>query len=133
MTEEILDLGDVRLCVETFGQAGDPTILLISGAAESMDGWDPTWCEELAAAGRRVVRYDHRDTGRSTSSPAGHPLLPAPGASYKRNAFDMKPRSERCKRRPPARSSPPRTSFCLPSTFRTGTLARPGPGRRPIR
>ena len=41
-----------------------------------MDGWDPAWCEELAAAGRRVVRYDHRDTGRSTSSPPGHPSYP---------------------------------------------------------
>src|ERR687898_820896 len=73
MTEEIVDLGDVRLCVETFGRPGAPTILLISGAAESMDGWDRAWCEGLAAAGRRVVRYDHRDTGRSTSSPAGQP------------------------------------------------------------
>ena len=51
-------------------------ILLISGAAESMDGWDPAWCEQLAAAGRRVVRYDHRDSGRSTSSPPGHPSYP---------------------------------------------------------
>ena len=81
MTEEILDLGDVRLCVETFGQPGDPTILLISGAAESMDGWDPAWCEQLAAAGRRVVRYDHRDTGRSTSSPPGHPSYPGSALS----------------------------------------------------
>ena len=81
MTEETLDLGDVRLCVETFGQPGDPTILLISGAAESMDGWDPAWCEELAAAGRRVVRYDHRDTGRSTSSPAGRPSYPGSALS----------------------------------------------------
>ena len=76
MTEEILDLGDVRLCIERFGDPGDPTILLISGAAESMDGWDPAWCEQLAAAGRRVVRYDHRDSGRSTSSPPGHPSYP---------------------------------------------------------
>ncbi len=77
MPEEIVDLGDVRLCVETFGEPGGPTLLMISGAAESMDGWEPAWCEQLAAAGRRVVRYDHRDTGRSTSSPAGHPSYPA--------------------------------------------------------
>jgi pimeloyl-ACP methyl ester carboxylesterase len=73
VTEEFVDLGDVRLCVETFGAPADQTILLISGAAESMDGWEPAWCGQLAAAGRRVVRYDHRDTGRSTSSPPGHP------------------------------------------------------------
>ena len=81
MAEELLDLGDVRLCVEGFGEPGDPTILLISGAAESMDGWDPEWCGQLAAAGRRVVRYDHRDTGRSTSSPAGHPAYPGSALS----------------------------------------------------
>ena len=81
MTEEIVDLGDVRLCVESFGALDDPTILMISGAAESMDGWDPVWCRQLAAAGRRVVRYDHRDTGRSTASPAGHPSYPGSALS----------------------------------------------------
>ena len=50
MPEEFVDLGDVRLCVETFGEPDDPTLLMISGAAESMDGWEPAWCE---AAGRR--------------------------------------------------------------------------------
>ncbi len=73
MAEEMCDLGDVTLCLETFGDQGAPTLLLISGAAESMDGWDPAWCRHLAAAGRRVVRYDHRDTGRSTVSPPGRP------------------------------------------------------------
>jgi pimeloyl-ACP methyl ester carboxylesterase len=77
MTEELVDLGDIRLCVESFGSADEPAVLLISGAAESMDGWDPEWCAELAAAGRHVVRYDHRDTGRSTTSPAGRPSYPA--------------------------------------------------------
>ena len=81
MPEEIVDLGDVRLCVETVGAPDDPTILMISGAAESMDGWDPVWCGQLAAAGRRVVRYDHRDTGRSTASPAGHPSYPGSALS----------------------------------------------------
>jgi pimeloyl-ACP methyl ester carboxylesterase len=81
MAEEILDLGDVRLCVESFGNPGDPTLLLISGAAESMDGWDPEWCGQLADAGRRVIRYDHRDTGRSTSSPPGRPTYPGSALS----------------------------------------------------
>jgi pimeloyl-ACP methyl ester carboxylesterase len=73
MAEELLDLGDVTLCLESFGDEADPTLLLMSGACESMDGWEPDWCRELAAGGRRVVRYDHRDTGRSTTSPPGRP------------------------------------------------------------
>lgn len=77
MTEELVDLGDVRLCVDTYGAHDDPLVLLISGAAESMDGWDVGWCRELAAGGRRVVRYDHRDTGRSTASPPGRPTYSA--------------------------------------------------------
>jgi pimeloyl-ACP methyl ester carboxylesterase len=73
MAEQLVDLDDVTLCVESFGDEAATTLLLISGACESMDGWDTSWCEELAAGGRRVVRYDHRDTGRSTASPPGRP------------------------------------------------------------
>lgn len=74
MTERLVTLPDgVQLCVEPFGDAADPALLLISGAAASMDWWDAAFCERLAAGGRYVVRYDHRDTGRSTASPAGAP------------------------------------------------------------
>jgi pimeloyl-ACP methyl ester carboxylesterase len=38
-----------------------------------MDWWDDELCRRLAAAGRHVVRYDHRDTGQSSASPAGAP------------------------------------------------------------
>ena len=82
MAEEILDLGDVRLCVESFGVPDDPTLLLISGAAESMDGWDPAWCRAAGRRGSPGRRYDHRDTGRSTSSPAGHPSYPGSALSH---------------------------------------------------
>ena len=74
MGEELLDLGrGVELCVETFGRTGDPTVLLVAGAAQSMVWWETDFCRGLAAGGRRVVRYDQRDTGRSTTSPAGRP------------------------------------------------------------
>ncbi|MFC8828960.1 alpha/beta fold hydrolase [Streptomyces sp. NPDC057137] len=63
----------VRLCVQTFGSPADPTVLLISGATSSMDGWDEEFCARLAAGGRQVVRYDQRDTGQSVTSPAGAP------------------------------------------------------------
>ncbi|WP_216853027.1 alpha/beta fold hydrolase [Phytoactinopolyspora halotolerans] len=63
----------VELCVEAFGDPEDPAVLLISGATAAMDWWDPEFCRRLAAEGRYVTRYDHRDTGRSETSPAGQP------------------------------------------------------------
>ena len=78
--ERIVAVGDVELCLETFGRPEDPAVLLIGGAAASMDWWDAELCERLASSGdggRFVVRYDHRDTGRSTTWPAGHPAYAA--------------------------------------------------------
>ena len=66
-------INDVRLSVDTFGDPGDPALLLIMGAAASMDRWEPPFCERLAAARRHVIRYDHRDTGASTTWPPGEP------------------------------------------------------------
>lgn len=62
-----------ELCVDTFGDQGDPPILLVMGGAASMDRWEEPFCARLAAAGRYVVRYDHRDTGESTTDPPGRP------------------------------------------------------------
>ncbi|MGY1694673.1 alpha/beta fold hydrolase [Geodermatophilus sp. SYSU D00814] len=64
---------DVRLCVEGFGEPAHPAILLIGAATWSMDWWEDGFCRRLADRGRRVVRYDQRDTGRSTSWPPGAP------------------------------------------------------------
>jgi pimeloyl-ACP methyl ester carboxylesterase len=59
--------------VQTFGEAAAPAILLIAGAASSMDWWDEDLCKRLAAGPRLVIRYDLRDTGQSVSYPAGAP------------------------------------------------------------
>jgi pimeloyl-ACP methyl ester carboxylesterase len=48
-------------------------VLLVMGASGSMDRWEEPFCERLAAAGRYVIRYDHRDTGGSTTHPPGEP------------------------------------------------------------
>ncbi|MCW2848755.1 MAG: alpha/beta hydrolase [Marmoricola sp.] len=73
MTVSMIPAGEAQLCVETFGRREDPALLLIGGATSSMDYWESDLCRRLAEAGRYVVRYDHRDTGQSTSSPVGEP------------------------------------------------------------
>ncbi|MFC7486971.1 alpha/beta fold hydrolase [Knoellia sp. CPCC 206453] len=71
--ETMIPVGDVELCVQTFGAPSDPAILLIHGASASMIWWETELCECLSSPGRFVIRYDQRDTGRSTNDPAGHP------------------------------------------------------------
>jgi pimeloyl-ACP methyl ester carboxylesterase len=78
MTEQLLPVNGVELCVETFGDPADPPVLLIHGAAASMDYWETPFCELLAAGPRYVIRYDHRDTGRSASYPPGEPAYEGP-------------------------------------------------------
>ena len=56
----------IDLCYETFGKPDDPAVLLIMGLGGPMNWWDPTFCRLLSARGFFVVRYDNRDTGRST-------------------------------------------------------------------
>jgi pimeloyl-ACP methyl ester carboxylesterase len=71
--QQIIGVNGVDLCVDTAGDAADPAILLIGGMGGSMDWWEEEFCQRLAAGGRFVIRYDHRDTGRSVSYPAGAP------------------------------------------------------------
>jgi pimeloyl-ACP methyl ester carboxylesterase len=73
MVLSMVPVGDAELCVDTFGEQADPTVLLMGGATSSMDWWEPEFCQRIASAGRFVVRFDPRDTGQSTTSPAGHP------------------------------------------------------------
>ncbi len=73
------------LCADTFGDPADPAVLLIMGAAGSMDRWEEPFCERLAAAGRYVIRYDHRDTGGSTTFRPGSPATPATTCSPTRS------------------------------------------------
>lgn len=55
------------LFTESFGDRDAPPVLLIMGAMASGVWWPRSFCIQLASRGRFVVRYDHRDTGRSTS------------------------------------------------------------------
>ena len=45
----------------------------IQGASAAMIRWPDAMCLRIAEAGRCVIRYDNRDTGRSTAFPPGDP------------------------------------------------------------
>lgn len=63
----------VEICAEALGEPDAPTLLLIGGASWSMDRWEDGLCRRIVERARRVIRYDQRDTGRSTSWPPGSP------------------------------------------------------------
>jgi pimeloyl-ACP methyl ester carboxylesterase len=71
--ERIIETGGATLCTEALGEPDDPPILLIMGMGASMIWWEEEFCRRLAEPGRFVIRYDHRDTGRSCTYEAGHP------------------------------------------------------------
>lgn len=67
MAERMVDVDGVELCTETFGDRSDPPVLLVMGTGASMLWWEEGFCRMLAEGGRFVIRYDHRDTGRSVT------------------------------------------------------------------
>lgn len=58
--------GAVRLYYETFGDPGDPTLVLVNGLGSQCINYRTEWCERFAAEGFLVVRMDNRDVGLST-------------------------------------------------------------------
>ena len=73
VAERLIETNGVELCTESFGRPADPPILLIMGMGASMLWWEEGFCRLLAEGGRFVIRYDHRDTGRSVTSEPGRP------------------------------------------------------------
>jgi pimeloyl-ACP methyl ester carboxylesterase len=71
--ERMVEANGVELCTEPFGDPGDPPVLLVLGVAASMLWWEERFCRLLAEGGRFVIRYDHRDTGRSVTYEPGRP------------------------------------------------------------
>jgi len=65
--------GNVGLATQTFGARTDLPLVLAMGATASMLWWPEQLCEGLAARGYYVIRYDHRDTGQSTTTAPGKP------------------------------------------------------------
>jgi pimeloyl-ACP methyl ester carboxylesterase len=59
----------VELCYQTFGSPDGEPLLLVMGLGGPMNWWDTELCTMLAEAGFQVVRFDNRDTGRSSRIP----------------------------------------------------------------
>ncbi|MDQ3572509.1 MAG: alpha/beta fold hydrolase [Actinomycetota bacterium] len=76
--ESFARVGDVEICWQRFGDAGDPPMVLIMGIGAQMILWPDGFCEELAARGFGIVRFDNRDAGRSSVlDAAGVPSIQA--------------------------------------------------------
>jgi pimeloyl-ACP methyl ester carboxylesterase len=73
VAERLIEANGVQICTEPFGDPADPPILLVMGIGGSMLWWEAGFCRMLAAGGRFVIRYDHRDTGRSVTYEPGRP------------------------------------------------------------
>jgi pimeloyl-ACP methyl ester carboxylesterase len=73
MAERMVETNGTELCTEALGNPAYPPILLIMGVGASMLWWEEGFCRMLADGRRFVIRYDHRDTGRSVTYPPGRP------------------------------------------------------------
>ncbi|THI99571.1 alpha/beta fold hydrolase [Nocardioides sp.] len=57
---------EVELCYQTFGDPDADPLLLVMGLGGPMTWWPRDLCVLLAQHGFYVIRYDNRDTGRSS-------------------------------------------------------------------
>jgi pimeloyl-ACP methyl ester carboxylesterase len=65
--EKFVGVDDLHLWTESFGDANRPAVLLIMGGMHQGIMWPDEFCTEIAQDGYYVIRYDHRDTGQSSS------------------------------------------------------------------
>jgi pimeloyl-ACP methyl ester carboxylesterase len=66
MKSKFINLNSLTLYSESFGNSTDPAIILIMGATAQGVMWPNSFCEALSTQGFFVIRYDQRDTGKSS-------------------------------------------------------------------
>ncbi|HET9173247.1 MAG TPA: alpha/beta hydrolase [Actinospica sp.] len=88
MTVESARNGSVELAYEIIGPPGGEPLLLVMGLDSPMRWWPDGFCFELVDRGFTVVRFDNRDTGRSTRT-VGRPCARANRASAPYSARDL--------------------------------------------
>ena len=62
----LVDVGGVELWVDEKGPEAGGVVVLVAGADSPGFRWTPAIVDRLVAEGYRVIRFDHRDCGRST-------------------------------------------------------------------
>ncbi|GAA1313000.1 alpha/beta hydrolase [Planotetraspora silvatica] len=69
--EKALNVGPsgIEVAYERFGDLKAPPVFLIMGGGAQMINWPEGLCAELAGRGLQVIRFDNRDTGRSSHFP----------------------------------------------------------------
>ena len=82
--EKLAAVNRVKLCYQTFGNPDDPALLLIMGLGAQMILWPEGFCDELAARGFWVIRFDNRDVGKSSK-------IEIPPLDIAKIMFSMKP------------------------------------------
>jgi pimeloyl-ACP methyl ester carboxylesterase len=75
LSEESVRVGEIEIVYESIGDPDDPALLLVMGLGMQLIHWDTGLCEQLAERGFRVIRFDNRDSGRSTQIAAPVPNL----------------------------------------------------------
>jgi pimeloyl-ACP methyl ester carboxylesterase len=75
MAEETAEANGIEIVYETIGDPANPPLLLVMGLGMQLIHWDRELCELLAERGFHVIRFDNRDSGRSTAIDAPVPDL----------------------------------------------------------
>lgn len=96
--EQMVIANGVDLCTRTFGDAGDPAVLLAHGACASMLRWEEALCHAIAAGGRHVIRFDNREVG--SAEPERIQISTTPGGSDLPPCLGTSPRPGRCRAHP---------------------------------
>jgi pimeloyl-ACP methyl ester carboxylesterase len=65
-TGQLLRVHDTDLWYEDRGPPHAPALVLLMGNGCGASFWPEPWLERLVRGGRRVIRFDYRDTGRSS-------------------------------------------------------------------
>jgi pimeloyl-ACP methyl ester carboxylesterase len=75
MSEGLVRANGIEIAYDTFGERGQPPLLLVMGLGMQLIHWHPELCGQLAKRGFQVIRFDNRDVGLSTKTAAPAPKL----------------------------------------------------------